>query len=167
MIRCFYLPNNLIDPPQRYRNKKCNSTARPKIDAWKICFRFFRGGKICIIFQGWVVISGFSRVFFQGQTKSRVFQDFQGLFATLSETRKGLSGILKRQIFCIIWRENKTKGLVLLNPKRPLLSPIHPLTDDFKYLTKPCDKNKSGEAAKALNGLRARTYLSSKFYFKY
>ena len=36
-----FLPtNNLINsPPQRYRNKECNSTARPKIDAWKICFR--------------------------------------------------------------------------------------------------------------------------------
>jgi len=32
--------NNLIDPPPLYyRNKKCNSTARLKIDAWKICFR--------------------------------------------------------------------------------------------------------------------------------
>ena len=32
-----FLPtNNLIDPPPlRYRNKKCNSTARPKIDASK------------------------------------------------------------------------------------------------------------------------------------
>ena len=29
-----------IDPPPLgYRNKKCNSTARPKIDALKICFR--------------------------------------------------------------------------------------------------------------------------------
>jgi len=33
-------PNNLIDPPPlHYRNKKCNSTARPKIDARKISFR--------------------------------------------------------------------------------------------------------------------------------
>jgi len=31
-----------------------------------------------IIFQGWVVISEFSRVFFQGQTKSRVFQGLSG-----------------------------------------------------------------------------------------
>jgi len=60
-------PNNLIDsPPLHYRNKKCKSTARPKIDAWKIHFR--------TNFQGWVVISGFSRVFFQRQRKSRVFQ---------------------------------------------------------------------------------------------
>ena len=31
-----------------------------------------------IIFQGWVVTSGHSRVFFQGQTKSRVFQGLPG-----------------------------------------------------------------------------------------
>jgi len=32
----FLPPNNLIDPPPlRYRNKKCNNTARPKIDASK------------------------------------------------------------------------------------------------------------------------------------
>ena len=36
----FLPPNNLIDsPPLRYRNKECSSTARPKIDAWKIYFR--------------------------------------------------------------------------------------------------------------------------------
>ena len=33
-------PNKLIGPPPlRYRNKKCNSTTRPKFDAWPICFR--------------------------------------------------------------------------------------------------------------------------------
>jgi len=36
----FLPPNNLTDLPSlHYRNKKCNSTARPKINAWKICFR--------------------------------------------------------------------------------------------------------------------------------
>ena len=35
-----FYPNKLIDPPLlRYRNKKCNSTIRPKINAWTICFR--------------------------------------------------------------------------------------------------------------------------------
>jgi len=32
-----------------------------------------------ITFQGWNVISGLSRAFFQGQRKSRVFQGLPGL----------------------------------------------------------------------------------------
>jgi len=69
----FLPPNNLTDlPPLHYRNKKCNRTVRPKVDARKKKLQN-------IIFQGWDVISGFSRVFFQGQTKSRVFQGLPGL----------------------------------------------------------------------------------------
>jgi len=46
MVRCFS-PNDLIGPPPlRYGSEKYSSTARPKIDAWKICFRalLLRGG---------------------------------------------------------------------------------------------------------------------------
>ena len=57
MIHCFYPPppNNLVDPPPLcYRNRKCNSIARPKIDASKSASEHNFSGVGCNVrvFQG-------------------------------------------------------------------------------------------------------------------
>ena len=78
MTHCFYPPlrKNLIDPPPpSYRDKKCNSTARPKLMRGKSAseHNFLGVGCTFRVFQGT----------FPGAKNSRVFRVFQSLLATL------------------------------------------------------------------------------------
>jgi len=73
-----------------------------------------------IIFQGWILISGFSRVYLQGQTKSRVFQGlpgFPGFVGHPPPIRKSDSKCSKR-ILENLKRNSGIKQIRLRKPKK-------------------------------------------------